>query len=149
MKTTLYLTVAVREDLRGRGAAAAVLRWDQSAAPRVIVRRMKNGGGVPGTYRALLFALWEARRVGARSLIVDAGDSDVSAQILGADPPPEGALGLYLQVRALLNAFRSVVIERSPGAGADAEAAAGAAEAAVGRRRAACADLPLWTATAS
>jgi GNAT superfamily N-acetyltransferase len=149
MKPTLNVTVTVREDWRGRGVAAAILRWDDSGERRAIVRRVRGAGGVPLTYRALLFALWQARRVGARALVVDPGDPEVAAQITGAESPPDEVLSLYLQVRALLNAFRAVVITRSFGAGPDAAAAAAAVDGAIAPCRPVYADLPLWTATAS
>jgi len=156
VRRTLQAATAVWTGPRGRAAVAAVLRWDESEkprsarrGPRTVVRRLRQRDPVPPAYRALLLALWEARRLGARALTLSTDDADVVAQLLGTAPPAPEAVGAYLQVRALLNAFRSVAIDCRTAAddpdtaGATAGAASALDPAAVG-----CSDLPLWTAAA-
>lgn len=130
-----------------RGVVAAVLRWEDGGPSRLVVRRMRRGDTVPPAYRAVLLALWEARRMGARSLVVGCDDPEVTAQISGRAPPPPDAVGPYLQVRALMNAFRLVRIECLMRA-SDHDGALAAAEAAARLRPASAlfADLPLWAA---
>jgi hypothetical protein len=142
---------------------AAVLRWDdwnddrprdqshgpqgESHRPRTVVRGLRKGDPVPPAYRALLLALWEARRLGARALTLSTDNADVVTQLLGTVPPPPEAVGAYLQVRALRNAFRSVAVEwRTPVHGGDAALAAAAAGARACPAQPVCTDLPLWAA---
>jgi hypothetical protein len=148
MKPTLHVTVMVREGLRGRTAAAAVLRWGGAGPARTVVRYVKRRCDGTTTYRALLSALWEARRMGARRLVVGINDADVIAQISGNDVPPADVIGLYLQTRALLNAFRSAVVEYAPDEWPDLVAAPNAV-AGSAPRPPVCSDLPLWTAVAT
>jgi hypothetical protein len=129
VKRTLYATVKVRRDTRGRTVVAAVLRWAEECAPhdtggvsrlglgrpRTVARRLREGDPVPPAYRGVLLALWTGRRLGARAIRLWLDDADVIAQIQGATQPSPAALGAYLQVRALLNAFREVSIEERPG----------------------------------
>jgi hypothetical protein len=110
----------------------------------VIVRRLRRDDAVPAGYRALVLGLWEARRAGARSLELSGDDPDVVAQIQGAEPPPPAAIGPYLQVRALLNAFRKSRIRCA--ASEHSRDAAAAAAVAVRSRRRSDAELPLWAA---
>lgn len=149
---TLHASTAVSTDLRGRPAVAAVLRWDGDAkppgegpGPRTVVRRLRQNDPVPPAYRALLLALWEARRLGARALILSTDDAEVAAQITGTGPPHADAVGAYLQVRAMLNAFRSVaLLWHTQAHGGDAALASAAAGAPGRAAQPACTDLPLW-----
>jgi ribonuclease HI len=134
--------VAVAGD--GRTAVAAVFRWDEDDDPRIVVRRLRRQDPVPPGYRALLVALWDARRLRARTVEVCIDDADVAAQIAGTTPPPAAAIGPYLQVRALTHAFRSAEVrwvEREQN-----EEAVAAAAAALDPRQPIYADLPLWRA---
>lgn len=131
-----------------RGVVAAVLRWEGGGPPRLVVRRTRRGDTVPPAYRAVLLALWEARRMGARWLVLGCDDPEVTAQLSGRTAPPHDAVGPYLQVRALVNSFRLVRIECLV-PDSDHDAAIAAAEAANRLRpaRALLSDLPLWAAT--
>lgn len=147
MTRTLHAATAVRTDPRGRAAVAAVLRWDESHRPRTVVRRLRKGDPVPPAYRALLLALWEARRFGARVLILSTDDADVASQLQGTAQPTPEAVGAYLQVRALLNAFRSTVVDwQTPARAGDAALAAAAASARAFPTQSVYTDLPLWAA---
>lgn len=154
MTRTLHAATAVRADTRGRAAIAVVLRWDEGTGPRdetrgprTVVRRLRKGDPVPPAYRALLLALWEARRLGARVLILSTDDADVASQLRGTAQPTPEAVVAYLQVRALLNAFRSVAVEWQTHAhGGDAALAAASAGAGGRLARPVYTDLPLWAA---
>lgn len=145
MTRTLRLATASRMPPAGRGTIAAVLRWEGDPSPRTVVRTLPRRAADTLPYRALLLGLWEARRMGARALRLSTDEAEVATQVTGAAPPPAAALGLYLQARALLNAFHAVAVIRQPdGHDPDAEAAAAACAGAGGPRN--CADLPLWAA---
>jgi hypothetical protein len=94
--------------------------------------------------------LWVARRKGARVVVVGTDDAEVAGQVNGAASPPPAAIGLYVQVRALRNAFETAeVVARDPAADPDGEAAVFAAAASGTTRHPAYADLPLWAAATS
>ncbi len=143
----LHAATAGRADLGGRGAIAAVLHWDGSESSRIIVRRLRRNDQVPPAYRAMLLALWEARRMGARELVLATDDADVAAGLNGAGVPTGDATVPYLQIRALLHAFRSAEVRHlTPGWDRDATTAA---EAASHPDRPVCTDLPLWACAAA
>lgn len=144
---TLRAATAGQAAPGARGAVAAVLRWEDGGPPRVVVRRIRRGEVVPPAYRAVLLAMWEARRMGARSLVLGCDDPEIIAQISGRAAPPPCAVGPYLQARALVNAFRSVRIERLlPASDPDAALAAEEVVARLGPASVLFTDLPLWAA---
>ncbi len=140
----LHVATAVRPRGDGSVMLAAVLRWNGTATPKVVVRRQREADPIGAVYRAMLLGLAEARRAGARALVLYTDDTGVAAQLEGIERPPAGALGPYLQVRALLNAFRSARVRyvETPAT----QEAVFAASAAFHSRRPAYADLPLWAA---
>ena len=141
---TLLVSTAAYAAPDGRTAVAAVSRSDGDDRPRIVVRRLRRADTVPSAYRALLLALWDARRWGTRRLVVATDDVEVAAQLDGVAPPAVGAVVPYLQVRALLHAFGSAevrYIDREHNFEAIAAAAA-----AVEYRQPVCLDLPLWRA---
>jgi hypothetical protein len=142
--STLRVSTAAYATPDGRAAVAAVVRTPEADRPRIVARRLRRGDGAPPAYRALLVALWDARRAGARRLVVSTDDPDVAAHLAGQAPPPVEAVGAYVQVRALLHAFAFAEV-RYLAREHNFEAVAAAA-AAVGHRQPACADLPLWRA---
>lgn len=143
MNRTLSIATAARAGIDGV-TSAAVLRWDGAGSTRVIARRQGGGDVTAGAYRAVVLGLMEARRLRARAVVIYVDDADVAAQLDGAESPPPAAVGLYLQVRALMNAFRSAHVRYSA-----TPAGGGAVDAAVAtlhRRRPVFEDLPLWAA---
>lgn len=152
MRRTLLAAAATRAEPVGRTAAAAVLRWQGSEAPpRVVVRRLARADPAPPAYRAVLLALWEARRLRARAVVLFTDDAGVASQVSGTQAPPEGALGPYLQIRALMHAFRWVEIRHPvPACDRDAIAAARTPVSTVSHREkpgsGLFTDLPLWAA---
>jgi len=144
VKPILHVGTAARARANGGVTSAVVLRWGDTGPPRVIVRRQREGDITAAAYRAVVLGLVEARRVRAREVIIYADDADVVAQLDGTERPPAAVLGLYLQVRALLNAFRSAHVRHS--AARPNQEAVFAAAAALHRRRPVYTDLPLWAA---
>ena len=93
-------------------------------------------------FQGILTALWAVRRLGARTVVVHVDDPRIVAQITGVEPVAWDLIGPYLQVRALLHAYRDGRVEADllgwgPAAIALAEAALKRAESSVD-------DLPLW-----
>ena len=144
MKPVLHVATAARVKVNGCMASAVVVRWGGTGAPRVIIRQQQTGDVMTAAYRALVLGLTEARRLRARAVIIYADDADVVAQLDGTERPPGSVLGPYLQVRALLNAFRSAHVRHS--AAPETSEAVFAAAAAFRRRRSVYSDLPLWAA---
>jgi hypothetical protein len=142
---TLGLAVATRAAPSGRSAVAAVLRMPDGST-RTVVRRPRRTDRVPPAWRALLLGLWAARRAGARALALTVEEADVVAALEGRSGPPAEAVIPYLQVRALLNAFRSVEVRLALPADPDLAATATAAG---DPGSAGVAGLPLWGAAAS
>jgi hypothetical protein len=139
VKPVLHIAAAVRPGARG-ATSAAILRWEGAESSRIIARRWGEEDLTAAAYRAIVLGLLEARRLRAHAVVVSVEDAGVVAQLDGRAPPPP-ALGLYLQVRALLNAFRSARVRHGA-----RPAEGGASDAASLDRRRACTDLPLWAA---
>jgi hypothetical protein len=149
MTRTMRAAAVARSGPGGRTTLAVVLRWETGGGSQTVVRR-RRGDPVGASYRALLAALWEARRMGARAVVLGTEEAGIPAQLAGtAPPPPAGAMGVYLQVRALLNAFSAARVETLPPQSPDLVAAECAAATAGAPGRWSYADLPLWAAAAS
>lgn len=144
----LHVMTSARRLLGGRVGIAAVLRWQETGETRTAVRRLGRYESTRSSYRAVLHGLWEARRMGARHIVLSTDDPAVAAQLAGADGPTPETIGLYLQARALCNAFRSAEVRQ-----AEPDNHPGAWEAALAAERsgapgpATYADLPLWAAS--
>lgn len=92
----------------GRLAAGVVIKQGQAtvhAAARVIDERPKR---VAAVYRALAYGLQKARQMGARQIQLMTDDEEVIAHLKGEAWVASTLTGAYLQVRALMNAFREV-----------------------------------------
>lgn len=95
-------------------------------------------------FRGILYVLWNSRRLGSRRVVVHSDNPSVVAQINGDQEVEPALIGPYLEVRALLHAYRSARVEAdSTGWGREALAVAEAARA--GDTDDAIEDLPLWT----
>lgn len=106
----IYTSTAYRE---GRAGCGIVLRATGQTA-RVIRRAIHAGSRAEGAYRALLHGLWRARGTGARHVRVFTDTPEVADQLAGRSEVPVELIGLYLQVRALLNAYRGSALEALP-----------------------------------
>lgn len=119
---------------------AVVLREPGAGAPRVLVRTVRPNA-TPAAHRALLAALWAARRARARRIVVGVDDPGVVAQVAGQAEVPPGAVVAVLQLRALLNAFDDARLQWVRPQENDAVFAASAART---TRTPVYCDLPLW-----
>lgn len=147
MRPPLHVATAGSVTPGRAGVVAAALRWDGDPHSRVVVRRLRRGERTPPAYRAVLLALWEARRMGARAVVVGTDDADAAERLSGSGSPPPEATVAWLQIRALLHAFRSAEVRYLP-PGRDPDAARAAA-AVAHRGQPVYTDLPLWAAAAS
>jgi len=80
-----------------------------------ILRRI--GRALPGVatpelaaFRAILYALWNSRRLGARRIVIHSDAPDVVAQVNGERDVEPSLVGPYLEVRALLHAYRQALV---------------------------------------
>lgn len=149
---TLHVFVAAAEPADGRTATGVVFIDHAGRALR------KVGRALPGVadrglaaFHGIVYALWNSRRLGSRRVVVHCAERDIVAQINGEAEVPEQFVGPYLEVRALLHAYRAARVERCPlEAGdllwqAEAQALAGAA---IGHDiDETVEDLPLWART--
>lgn len=86
-------------DTRGR-----VLKTMRQAPPQSATRDL-------AVFRGILLAFWAARRLGARAVIVHSDNPAVVRQITGELEVAPALTGPYLQVRALLHAYRAARVQ--------------------------------------
>lgn len=108
MTLDLHTSTAARN---GRVAAGVVIRDADGRTLRVTARSLEATSREEAAYRALLHGLWRARGMGARRIRVYSDDADVVAQLDGKREVPPERIGLYLQTRAMLNAYRWSSVE--------------------------------------
>jgi len=148
---TLHAYIAGTELSDGRAGVGVVFVDGHGR----IVRRM--GRALPGVisgslaaFRGIIYALWHSRRLGFRRVVVHCADEPVVAQINGEDEVPEQFVGPYLEVRALLHAYRAARVESNSEGASDMlwpREAKALAEGALDRDvDETVQDLPLWSA---
>ncbi len=115
-----------------------------------VVRRIRRTAPNTAThdlasFRGIVYALWNSRRLGSRQVVVHSDHPGIVAQINGHRDVDPALVGPYLEARALLHAYRSarVEIQRTPW-GREAEAAAEAEAAPARDTDDVIEDLPLW-----
>ncbi len=113
-----------------------------------VVRR--TGRMLPGvaskdlaSFRGILHALWNSRRLGSRWVVVHSDNRDVVAQINGTKDVDPALIGPYLEVRALLHAYRGARVDAGETIWGH-EAAAIAQDARKHDSDDIVEDLPLW-----
>lgn len=121
----IYTSAAARE---GRAAIGVVLRDVDGQTLRVIARPASPAPPRVLAYRAALHGVLRAKSLGARRIRVFTEDPDVMAELEGRGEVPPDLIGLYLQTKAMLNAYRWSRVELI-GREQNAEAALAAAEA--------------------
>ena len=89
-----------------RAAAGVVVRACDGTPLAVLGRVDPRASRQVAVYRGMVAGLLRARRLGVRAIRVAVDDPDVAAQLAGRAEIPPDLIGLYLQARALLNAFR-------------------------------------------
>jgi ribonuclease HI len=122
--TEIYTSTATRD---GRRAAGVAIR-DAGGMLRVAGRPLGDASADEAAYRAILRGLWMARRLGARRASVFTEDAQIAAQLNGQVEVPPSLVGLYLQTKAMMNAYRWSSVQLVPRA-QNAEAVLAAAEA--------------------
>lgn len=142
----IYTSTAIRE---AHAAFGIVARSADGQVVRVIGRSLETAARDEAAYRALLHALWKAKGLGARRVRVYSDHPDLVAQLDGRSEVPPPLISLYLQTRAMQNAYRWSRIEFIPPE-RNAEAALAASDALDRAPEAEGADmdeldlLPLW-----
>lgn len=111
----------------GRAGVGVVLRAGGQTT-RVFRRAVRAGSPAEAAYRALLVGLLSARGAGARRIRALVDHAEVVRQLNGEQDLPGALTGVYLQVRALMNAYRWCELACLPRE-ANAEAALAAVEA--------------------
>jgi Reverse transcriptase-like len=118
---------------------------------RRVGRRVPPSSKDLAAFHAVLYALWTARRLGSRRVVVHSDRPGVVAQINGGQAVEGDLVGPYLEVRALLHAYRSARVEDGGQMGWEQEARAMAEAAltfdvhAYDVTEVVVEDLPLWT----
>lgn len=116
---TLHAYVAAAEPAGSRMGMGVIFVDHHGRALRKIGRALP-GVATRGlaTFRGIVYALWNSRRLGSRQVVVHCPDRDIVAQINGEAGVAEEFVGPYLEIRALLHAYRTARVEASPqGAG--------------------------------
>ncbi len=103
---TIEIYTSTATDPGGHAAAGVVLRDAEGHTLGVSANAFGRMAGEEAAYRALLAGLWRAKRTRAQRVRVYIDNADVVAQLQGHGAIPPTFVGLYLQVRAMLNAYR-------------------------------------------
>ncbi len=129
----------------GQVAIGVVLHDGDGHPVSITTRVLGHVGHDEAAYQALLSGLWRAKRTGAQRVRVYVDRPEVVAQLSGEEEVPPTLVGLYLQVRAMLNAYRWRTLE-AVDREKNAEAALAAMEAALERapEQDDVESLPLW-----
>jgi hypothetical protein len=140
----LHAYVAAAAPAGGRAGMGVVF---VDAQGRVLRRIGRTLPGVTSrelaAFRGILYALWNCRRLGSRWVVVHSDDPDVVDQINGAREIAPALVGPYLEVRALLHAYRAARVTAGETVWGR-EAAAIAETAREHDTSDAVEDLPLW-----
>ncbi len=142
----VHTSVAVRD---GRAAFGVVIRDVDGQVLRVSGRALRDASLEVASYRAVLHGVWRAKRLGAQRVRVFTEHPEIVAQLEGRGEVPADLIGLYLQTKAMLNAYRWSRVElilRELNADA-ASTAAGSLEQATSAATGTDdedLDLPLW-----
>lgn len=132
-----------------RAAIGIVIRDVDGQVLRVMGRVLPVASPEVLAYRAVLRGVWTARRLGIRRIRVLTEHAGIVAQLQHGAEVPEDLIGLYLQTKAMLNAYRWNTIEVIPH-DQNIEAALVAADALAGNQVISAAEdddgdvLPLW-----
>lgn len=145
---TLHAHVAVLSPVGGQTWIGVVFVDAQGRVLRRIGRALADTQTRDlAAFRGILYALWNSRRLGARWVVVHSDNLGVVAQVNGEQEVDSALVGPYLEVRALLHAYRSARVEAGEMHWSrEAQDAVEAARA--GRGEDIIEDLPLWAGQA-
>jgi hypothetical protein len=105
-----FVAAATSED--GRAAMGIVFVGGRGLALRRIGRPLPDvTDGDLAAFRGIVYALWHSRRLGTRRVVVHCPNETIVRQINGESAVPESLVGPYLEVRALLHAYRAARVE--------------------------------------
>jgi len=130
----------------GRGAGIGIVFVDgHGHVLRRAGRRLPVCTTEQAAFQGVLYALWTIRRLGTRRVVVHADSEAVVAQINGDHEVDLDLIGPYLEVRALMHAYRSARVDTDQ-TGWGGQEARTAAEAALksASTEVIIEDLPLW-----
>jgi hypothetical protein len=125
----VHAYVAAAAPLNGRSGMGVVFVDSQGH----VLKRI--GRALPGVqshelavFRGILYALWNSRRFGVRHVVVHSDAPAVVQQVNGERDVTDNLVGPYLEVRALLHAYREARVLAGESAwGREAAAIAGVA----------------------
>jgi hypothetical protein len=83
-----------------------VIRDVDGQVLRVSGRALGDASLDVASYRAILHGVWRAKRLGAQRVRVFTEHPEIVAQLEGHGEVPAELTGLYLQTKAMLNAYR-------------------------------------------
>ena len=112
----IHAYVAAAEPLDGRSGMGVVFVDAQGRVLKRIGRALPGVGAQDlAAFRGILYALWNSRRFGVRQVVVHSDTPVVVAQVNGDREVEDRLVGPYLEVRALLHAYRQarVLADRS------------------------------------
>ena len=149
----LHAYVAAAELSDGRAGVGVIFVDGHGRAVRRMGRALSGVASLSlAAFRGIVYALWNSRRLGFRRVVVHCADQAVVAQINGDEEVREEFVGPYLEVRALLHAYRAARVEFSPEGTGEMlwpREAAALAEGTIDRDvDETVQDLPLWSALA-
>ncbi len=141
----LHAYVAAAEPAGNRAGMGVVFADSRGRVVRRIGRRLPDVTTRElAAFRGILYALWNSRRLGSRWIVVHSDTPDVVAQINGARDVDPALVGPYLEVRALLHAYKGAGVETGETAWSR-EASAIAQDALDHDTDDIVEDLPLWS----
>lgn len=104
----VYTSVTVRD---GRAVFGVVIRDADGQVLHIGGRALGDASIEVASYRAILHGVWRAKRLGARRVRVFTEQAETVAQLQGHGEVPAELIGLYLQTKAMLNAYRFSRVE--------------------------------------
>ena len=131
----------------GRGAGIGIVFVDgRGHILRRAGRRLPASTRNLAAFQGILYALWNTRRLGTRRVVVHSDNPAVVAQINGDQEVDLDLIGPYLEVRALMHAYRSARVDtdQTGWGGQEARTTAEAALTSISTE-VIIEDLPLWT----
>gem|GEM_PF-890021 len=142
----IHAYVAAAEPADGRSGMGVVFVDSQGRALKRIGRSLPDVQSHDlAAFRGILYALWNSRRFGVRHVVVHSDTPVVVEQVNGDREVDDKLVGSYLEVRALLHAYRQARV-LADGSAWGREAAAIAAVALQHNTDDVVEDdLPLWS----
>lgn len=142
----IHAYVAAAEPADGRSGMGVVFVDSQG---RVLKRIGRSLPGVRShglaAFRGILYALWNSRRFGVRHVVVHSDTPAVVAQVNGNREVEDSLVGPYLEVRALLHAYREARVLADSSAWGREAAAIAAVALQHNTDEVVEDDLPLWS----